>query len=80
MYKAFNILPARGGGRCPDGVGQGTRAVGDGQRGRRADGVGVAAMGDLGGLWAVGGDGGHDGCDVADWGGGGPSFGPPAGA
>lgn len=43
-----------------DGLGDGARAVGDGQGGGLSDGVGLVAVGDLSGLRAVGDVGGDD--------------------
>jgi len=43
-----------------DWLADGARAVGDGQRGSLGDGVGLAVVGKLGGLWAVGGVRGDD--------------------
>ena len=47
---------ARGDGVSGDGLADGARAVGDGQRGGLGDGVGLVAMGQGGGLGAVGGE------------------------
>lgn len=59
IYAFDQILPggARGGHGGVDWLGDGARAVGDGQGGGLGDGVGHAVVGDLGGLRAVGGVG-----------------------
>lgn len=57
-YEQAEGLPGGAGGddRGVDWLGDGARAVGDGEGGGLSDGVGLAVVGDLGGSRAVGGE------------------------